>query len=151
MSESYKPLIIRATTDYIPSVNQMFVGRSKHLSPVARQYKEDLLRALCNININLVEVYPYLTPDWSFDVEFQFLLNQNFFKRDTDNMNKFTQDVIFGDWLEINDSSIIRVSAIKYFVPSSPKEQIIAIIKPTEVDVDYYERLYKEQLKSIGK
>lgn len=149
--EEFKPFIVKIPVNYIPSENQRLSGgRKKHLTPVALQFKTDVFNSLLPLgNEEFGQNYPYLDGNYQLDCEYHFVLNQSMFRRDTDNLVKMFQDSLF-DWLELNDSLIVRIEAIKFYAPSSPNEFIIAKIQPSQVNISIYEEKFRSSSNQIS-
>jgi len=141
METNIKPFVVKVPTNYIPSVNQMFSGRTKHLSEVASTYKSNIYDLLQGLNLTDNEfrkIYGWIYEAWYLKLEIHFLLNSNFYKRDTDNMIKFSQDILF-EWLGINDTYVTSIIGRKFYIPSSECEYVIFILNLDDSDINIYE------------
>lgn len=88
-------------------------------------------------NIDLKRLIPWATDELNFNVNFQFIIKENFYKRDTSNMIKLTEDVLFRH-MGVNDSRVVELHQAKSFDKSNKKEYLLINIKestfPTEFD-----------------
>jgi Holliday junction resolvase RusA-like endonuclease len=146
-TEKIKPLVVKVSYDHIPSVNNAYKahGYKKYLTPEAAEFKTTIKNCLMNLQCNWSEIYPWMYWDHYLEVEVHALFNTNFEKRDIDNILKLSLDA-FHEWLEIDDSYNLVVTARKFYVPSSPKEYLIIICKPCFDDyMAYHKKWIKEE------
>lgn len=147
--ESFKPLVIKIPVQYIPSENQRLTGgRNKTLSPIAKQFKDEVMNSLIPLTEGdeggeaFYKTYPYLNGEYPLKVTYHFVVTSSFWRRDWDNFIKMFQDTLF-EWLELNDSYIVHGDVTKFFAPSAPYEMIVAIIEPSDIDVEAYEKKFR--------
>lgn len=81
---------------------------------------------------------PWIIPGMMFKVHFNFILKNNFWKRDTSNMVKSPEDVIFRA-LGINDSRVIEHHDTKSYLPGD-YEYLIARISKSNFNPYYFKQ-----------
>lgn len=144
-----KPLVIKVSYDHIQSINSAYIpirGNRLILSNDARSFKDTINNCLRELkrNIKWEEEYPWLKlKDLWIKLEIHVLFNKNFGSRDASNTIKLSEDCL-ASFLGINDSRNLEVSVTKFFVPSSPKEYLIFIVTPSQIDFLAYESRLKQ-------
>ena len=114
----------------IPSVNSMYKPRSVLGKSFAWLYKDEKVEAYQNLIVSQARkgdfqrINDYIQNVLYVDVEFIFLLDKNFYKRDTSNMIKMTEDALM-KITEIDDSKHRKVTAMKALSHIPKKEYII--------------------------
>lgn len=150
MSETKKvtPFVVKVSYDYIPSINNYLQprrGGGLMLTDEARAFKNTIRNCLeeAGKDIDWGKVYPWIHEDPWMELEIHFLFNQSFGRRDTSNCVKMAEDSL-ADYMEIDDHNNLKVTSTKFYLPSSPKEYIIFIYKPSSLDYMIYENKYRQ-------
>jgi hypothetical protein len=115
----------------IPSINAAyFRSKSGHvvLTDEARNYKQSLKVAMGGLieKIDWLD-YPFLLLNSWRKLDLYFILSgteKSFRSRDVSNLIKLTEDA-FKDWIGVDDSNHLTVSATKLYNPYIRTEQII--------------------------
>lgn len=145
-----KPLVIKVSYDYIPSINNMYMprwnGKGLMLTPEVRSFKSTILNCLNDLDtrVNWNNEYPWVFNDPWISLEIHVLFNQSFYKRDASNIVKASEDVL-AQFMQIDDRNNLEVTVKKFYVPSSPKEYLIFIMQPSTLDYMVYEEKFKTE------
>jgi Holliday junction resolvase RusA-like endonuclease len=101
-------------------------------SPEASSYQQYILKELRRMEI-LDDKITMRKWKW-FKVRVEVIFNHSYEQRDTDNIIKLTQDVIFNQFLKIDDSRINSVTSEKYEDKSNANEfLVISFYKNTDI------------------
>lgn len=124
---------------HIPSVNNQYMFNKGRVfkAPVLVKFGEELAVQIKRCNPR--SVCPWLIPDGVYDLHLNFLMNGNFWKRDTSNCIKSTEDVLF-ESLGINDNRVLRHFDTKSSIKKSKMEKIIMRVAYSDFDYDYFNR-----------
>lgn len=120
--------------DYFASVNSMYgINRrtgAVYLQPEAAHTKNQIKDQLTWIDP--VKQCPWITPDATYSIEYNFVIKSEFWKRDLDNMIKLSQDAVF-ECLRVNDSHVLDIKGSKS-LRSGEFEYLILKIRHSEHD-----------------